>query len=333
MTALAPHISAFLGQHLPRDRRASRHTIESYAVSFQLLVCFAADRLGVRPCQIEIEQLDVPLILDFLDSLEQVRGNAIRTRNLRLVAFKSFFRYLEHRAPACLDLARQVHAIPSKRFDEALVDYLDRDELRALLDAPDPTTTAGVRDRAMLHLTYAAGLRVSELTGLACKDLAQPHLNSVHVMGKGRRERVLPLWRETRSVLRDWLAIRPSGGSDRLFLNARGMALSRHGFAHRLALHVATARQKMPSMVGKRISPHALRHSCAVHTLEATGDIRKVSLWLGHASIQSTEIYLRTDPIEKLEVLAAGLPPGIRQGSFPEAPDRLLAMLKDAKAA
>ena len=170
MTALAPHISAFLGQHLPRDRRASRHTIESYAVSFQLLVCFAADRLGVRPCQIEIEQLDVPLILDFLDSLEQVRGNAIRTRNLRLVAFKSFFRYLEHRAPACLDLARQVHAIPSKRFDEALVDYLDRDELRALLDAPDPTTTAGVRDRAMLHLTYAAGLRVSELTGLACKD-------------------------------------------------------------------------------------------------------------------------------------------------------------------
>ena len=218
----------------------------------------------------------MPLILDFLDSLEQVRGNAIRTRNLRLVAFKSFFRYLEHRAPACLDLARQVHAIPSKRFDEALVDYLDRDELRALLDAPDPTTTAGVRDRAMLHLTYAAGLRVSELTGLACKDLAQPHLNTVHVMGKGRRERVLPLWRETRSVLRDWLAIRPSGGGDRLFLNARGMALSRHGFAHRLALHVATARQKMPSMVGKRISPHALRHYIECMTMsgnQATGTI------------------------------------------------------------
>ena len=276
MTALAPHISAFLGQHLPRDRRASRHTIESYAVSFQLLVCFAADRLGVRPCQIEIEQLDVPLILDFLDSLEQVRGNAIRTRNLRLVAFKSFFRYLEHRAPACLDLARQVHAIPSKRFDEALVDYLDRDELRALLDAPDPTTTAGVRDRAMLHLTYAAGLRVSELTGLACKDLAQPHLNTVHVMGKGRRERVLPLWRETRSVLRDWLAIRPSGGGDRLFLNARGMALSRHGFAHRLALHVATARQKMPSMVGKRISPHALRHYIDSMTMSGTTGPRAI---------------------------------------------------------
>ena len=184
----------------------------------------------------------------------------------------------------------------------------------------------------MLHLTYAAGLRVSELTGLMCADLARPHLDTVRVTGKGRRERVLPLWQETRSALRDWLAVRPVTGHDHLFLNARGKGMTRHGFAHRLALHAATARQTMPSMASKRIFPHLLRHSCAAHTLEATGDIRKVSLWLGHASIQSTEIYLRSDPIGKLDVLAARLPPAIRKGSFKEAPDRLLAILKDARS-
>lgn len=333
MTDLAPYISAFLCDHLPRDRRASRHTIESYATSFQLLVCFAAERLGVRPCRIGIEQLTAPLILDFLNDLEHRRGNSVGTRNVRLAAFKSFFRYLEYRAPSCLDLARQIHAIPSKRGDVALVDYLDRDEIQALLDAPDPTTRSGVRDRAMLHLAYAAGLRVSELTGLMCGDLAQPHLDTVHVSGKGRRERILPLWKETRAVLRQWLAIRPGGGDRNLVLNARARAMSRHGFAHRLALHVTTAQQKQPSMTNKRVTPHTLRHSCAMHTLEATGDIRKVSLWLGHQTIQTTEMYLRADPVEKLDILAAGLPPGIRKGSFKDAPDRLLAILQDAKAA
>ncbi len=332
MTELASHLGVFLREHLPRDRNASRHTVQSYADSFQLLVCFAAERLGVRPCRIEVEQLTAPLILDFLDSLERERNNTIGTRNVRLAAFKSFFRYLEFRVPACLDLARQVHAIPTKRGDEAMVESLNRDEVWVLLDAPDPTTAAGVRDRAMLHLTYAAGLRVSELIGLMYTDLARPHLDTVRVTGKGRRERVLPLWKETRAALRDWLCVRPDTGQDHLFLNARGKAMTRHGFAHRLELHATTARQRMPSMTGKRIFPHLLRHSCAAHTLEATGDIRKVSLWLGHASIQSTEIYLRSDPIGKLEVLAARVPPALRKGSFKQAPDRLLAILNDARA-
>ena len=233
MTELASHLGVFLREHLPRDRNASLHTVQSYADSFQLLVCFAAERLGVRPCRIEVEQLTAPLILDFLDSLERERNNTIGTRNVRLAAFKSFFRYLEYRAPARLDLARQVHAIPMKRRDEAMVESLDRDELRVLLNAPAPATAAGVRDRAMLHLTYAGGLRVSELIGLMCADLARPHFDTVRVTGKGRRERVLPLWQETRSVLRDWLAIRPVTGHDHLFLNARGKAMTRHGFAHR----------------------------------------------------------------------------------------------------
>ena len=332
MTELASHLGVFLREHLPRDRNASHHTVHSYADSFQLLVCFAAERLGVRACRIEVEQLTAPLILDFLDTLERERNNTIGTRNVRLAAFKSFFRYLEFRAPACLDLARQVHAIPMKRGDEALVESLNRDEVQVLLDAPDPTTAAGVRDRAMLHLTYAAGLRVSELIGLTCTDLARPHLDTVRVTGKGRRERVLPLWQQTRATLRDWLRVRPDTGQDHLFLNVRGKAMTRHGFAHRLEQHATTARQRMPSMTGKRIFPHLLRHSCAAHTLEATGDIRKVSLWLGHASIQSTEIYLRSDPIGKLDVLAARLPPAIRKGSFKQAPDRLLAILNNARA-
>ena len=223
------------------------------ATRLQLLVCFAAERFGVRPCRIQIEQLTAPLILDFLDSLERERSSTIGTRNVRLAAFKSFFRYLEYHVPACLDLARQVDAIPMKRRDEAMVESLNRDELRVLLDAPDPTTGAGVRDRAMLHLTYAAGLRVSELIGVMCTDLALPHLDTVRVTGKGRRERVLPLWRETRSALRDWLRVRPDNtGHDHLFLNARGKAITRHGFAHRLRLHATTARQRMPSSEGER---------------------------------------------------------------------------------
>ncbi len=332
MTDFAPHISNYLKTHLPHEQGASNHTVASYAYSFQLLTCFVADRLGIRPCRIKIEQLTCECILDFLDHLERARGNTARTRNARLAAFKSFFRYLEYRVPTCLDLARQIQAIPIKRFEQALSDSLDRDELQALLDAPDVSTQAGVRDSAMLHLAYTAGLRASELVGLACDDLRQPHLDTVRLTGKGRRERELPLWKETRSVLRDWLAVRPDSTDRHLFLNARGAAMSRHGFNHRLGLHVDTARQTVPSMVNKHITPHCLRHTCALHILEATGDIRKVSLWLGHASIQSSEIYLRVDLVEKLDVLQAGLPPQIRKGAFKTAPDRLMALLNDVRS-
>ena len=331
MIALAPHLGAFLREHLPDACNASRHTVASYADSFMLLVGFVAGRAGIRPSEITLEHLTSQLILDFLDHLESERKNSIGTRNVRLAAIKSFFRYVEYRVAASLDLARQVHAIPMKRHDQPLVNSLDRDEVRALLEAPDSNTAAGLRDRAMLYLAYAAGLRVSELTGVRIGDLGQPHLDTVRVTGKGRRERALPLWRDTRSVIRDWLAVRPDAPDDCLFLNARGAAIGRHGFAHRLTLHAATAARKVPSMAGKRITPHTLRHACALHTLEATGDIRKVSLWLGHATIQSTEIYLRSDPIGKFQILAERLPPSLRKGSFPDAPDRLIAVLQDAR--
>lgn len=328
MTALAPHLGSFLREYLLRDRSASLNTCEAYATSFQLLVCFIAERLKIKPSRLEIEQLDVPMILSFLDHLEGTRGNGVKTRNLRLTAIHAFFRYLEYRLASCLDQSRRIHAIPMKKTDQRLIDYLTREELQALLDAPDPRTAAGVRDRAMLHLTYAAGLRVSELASLKLGDLDGEPPASVHVMGKGRRERVLPLWKETAATLKAWLAIRPACADNDLFLNAVGEPIGRFGIRYLLAKHVATAAARQPSLAEKRVTPHVLRHTCAMHTLQATGDVRKVSLWLGHASIQSTEIYLRADPTEKLEALAKMPAPTLKPGRF-KAPDKLLAMLKE----
>jgi integrase/recombinase XerD len=329
MTALAPYLSAFLLEHLPRERNASPHTSEAYAHSLKLVVCFAAARLNVKPCQVEVEQLDAPLILAFLQHIENERGNSVRTRNARLAAIHSFFRFLEYRLVSCLNQACQIHAIPMKKADEALVGYLTRDELLALLDAPDARTVSGIRDRAMLHLAFAAGLRVSELVSLRMDQLDQQTAATIHVMGKGRRERVLPLWKETVAGIKKWLAVRNGNGNSELFLNAAGRGMTRSGFEYILAKHVATAARKQPSIGKKRVTPHVLRHTCAMHTLLATKDVRKVSLWLGHASLQSTEIYLRADPTAKLEALAITAPPMLKPGRF-QAPDKLLAMLRQA---
>src|SRR3974390_2913564 len=227
MTALAPYLSSFLREHLPKERRASQHTCEAYAQAFQLLLCFAARRLKIKPARIEIERLDAPLILAFLEHLEGTRGNSARTRNVRLAAINAFFRFLEYRLPSCLDQARRIHAIPMKKTDQALVGYLTRDELQALLDAPDPKTVSGIRDRAMLHLAFAAGMRVSELVGLRL-DQIERSLSTVHIIGKGRRERVLPLWKETATAVKAWLKVRPASNAPELFLNARGHVLAKH---------------------------------------------------------------------------------------------------------
>jgi site-specific recombinase XerD len=302
--------------------------VASYAYAISLLLRYAANRLGRRPTELTIEDLDPDLILGFLSHLEQDRSNTARSRNARFAAIRSFFRYLEYKVPACLEQALRVQSLPMKKTDKALIDYLTRDEMNALLAAPDCTTVAGLRDRAMLHLTYAAGLRVSELLALQMGDFSDRSLSTVRVLGKGRRERVLPLWKETQTVLRAWIAVRPSVQVQELFVNREGQPLSRDGFAHRLAVHVAAAERKRPTLAEKRVTPHVLRHSCAMHTLEATGDIRKVSLWLGHASLQSTEAYLRVDPAEKLAILASNAAPAVPKGGF-RTPDRLLAMLAE----
>ena len=252
MTALAPYLSCFLREHLPRERRASPHTCESYAYCFQLLACFAARQLKVVPSQLEVESLNAPLVLAFLQHVENQRGNSARTRNARLAAINSFFRFLEYRLASCLDQARQIHAIPMKRTDSALVAHLTRAELQALLDAPDPRSRSGVRDRAMIILAFAAGLRVSELINLRIDQLDCQNFSIIHITGKGRRERILPLWKETAAALKAWLAIRASKGPE-LFVNASGRAMTRSGFEYILAKHAA----KLP----RSSRPSALRES------------------------------------------------------------------------
>ncbi len=327
MTPLGPHLTVFLREYLPSQREMSVQTADTYAYAFQLLVCFAAARLKTTPSALSIEQLDATLVLAFLEHIEKERGNCARTRNSRLAAIKTFFRFLEYRLPYCLEQARRIRAIPVKKTDEVIIGYLHREEIQALLDAPDPSSRPGLRDRAMLHLAYAGGLRVSELVGLLLTDLILHPQATVHVMGKGRRERILPLWKETAAALRGWLKVRGESKTTTMFLNARGDAMTRSGFEYILDQHVRTASAKQPSLAQKRISPHSLRHSCAMHTLHATGDIRKVALWLGHASLQSTEVYLRADPTEKLEAMASLNPPALRRGHF-RPPDKLLAMLR-----
>jgi integrase/recombinase XerD len=330
VTLLGPHLAVFLREHLPRDRRASPHTCEAYATCFQLLILFAVHRLHTKPSALAVESIDAELVLAFLEHLEVERGNGARSRNARLAAINAFFRFLEYRLPDCLDQAGRIHAIPMKKTDEALVTHLTRTEMKALLDAPDPRTRSGTRDRAMLHLAFAAGLRVSELLSLRLDQVDQRNWASIHVMGKGRRERVLPLWKETAAALKAWIAIRPRTDEPQFFLNSAGRAMTRSGFEHILAKHVRCAGAAQPSIIDKRVTPHVLRHTCAMHTLQATHDVRKVSLWLGHATLQSTEIYLRADPTGKLEALAAMEPPPLRPGRF-RAPDKVLSMLADVR--
>ena len=326
MSSIAPHIEAFLREHLIRHRGASQHTCDSYAYGFQSLFEFASQRLKTPPAALTLAQLDAPMISGFLEHLETTRRNSAETRNIRLAAIRSFFRFLQHREPAALDQIRRVLAIPFKKSDTRLVHYLNQEEVQALLDVPDPTTREGVRDRAMLHLAICAGLRVSELTGLRIDEIA-PQSMSIRVRGKGRRERALPLWKTTAAVLRAWLAARGAVAVPEVFVNARGEPLSRWGVAYVLRRHADTASSKCSSLSHKTISPHVLRHTCAMVVLQATQDIRKVSLWLGHSNLTTTEMYVRADPSEKLEAIEAMVPPRLRKGKF-RPPDKLIALLK-----
>ena len=327
MSCIATHISAFLQDYLPRQRGASEHTCDTYAYSFQLLFEFASNRLKVSPSELGLEQIDSQLVSSFLEHLETERGNTAGTRNVRLAAIKSFFRFLEYRLPAALEQLRRVLAIPFKKTDSKLVPYLDGDEILSVLDAPDPTTRYGIRDRALLHLALTAGLRVSELTGERLDELTLQPTPSIFVRGKGRKERVLPLMKETADAIKAWLSVRGELCVPELFVNARGQTLSRWGIAYILKKHTVVAAKKKPSLLQKRVSPHVLRHSCAIATLQATHDIRKVSLWLGHSSIQATECYTRVDPTDKLSAVKTVVPPQLRKGTF-RPPDKSVALLK-----
>jgi integrase/recombinase XerD len=328
-TPIAPHLTAFFEQRLPIERGASQNTRDSYAYAFQLLLTFASKRLQLRPSQLAVEHIDAPLVLDFLNDLETTRGNGASSRNIRLAAIKSFMHFLEYRVPSVIEQIRRILAIPTKKVESKLVRHLTAEEMQALLDAPEPTGWKGIRDRAMLHLCYAGGLRVSELIGLRLDDLQFQPQPSVLVHGKGRRERCLPLWKTTMTVLQAWLAVRGTVPAPELFVSARRESLTRSGFEYILRKHARTARQHCSSLATKQVHPHLLRHTCALTVLQATKDLRKVALWLGHASTQTTEMYTRVDPSVKLEALESVVPPKLRAGRF-KASDKLIASLKEA---
>ena len=327
MTPIAPHITAFLQQRLPIERRASGNTCDSYAYAFKLLFEYASDCLKTTPSQLHLEQIDAPLIVTFLNHLETTRGNGPGSRNVRLAAIKSFMHYMEYRVPAALEQIHRILAIPTKKTDTRLVKHLTAEEMQSIFDAPEPTVRDGIRDRAMLHLCFAGGLRVSELIGLRMDDLKLQPQATILVHGKGRKERCLPLWKETASALRAWLSLRGELLVPELFVNARGESMTRSGFEYILRKHVRTAQKGYPSLSAKRISPHVLRHTCAMRILQATKDIRKVSLWLGHANMQTTEMYVRADPTVKLEALESSIAPKLRSGRF-KATDKLIASLR-----
>jgi site-specific recombinase XerD len=331
MTALAHLVTAFFRQHLAVEKGVSKNTLASYSYTFKFLCRYVSGRLGKSPCALALEDLDAPMVHDFLAHRERDGRNTARTRNLRLTAIRSFMRYVEYEVPSALEQVRRVRAISSKRTEERLVNHLTTEEMRALLDAPDPRTRSGLRDQAMLYLGFAAGLRVSELIGLRLDDIElDGSYPSILVRGKGRQHRRLPLWKEATRALRAWLAVRGDARVPEVFLNGRGQALTCSGFTYIVKKYVHVAMPQSPGLAQKRVSPHVLRHTCAMNSLQATRDIRKVALWLGHSSLKSTEIYLRADPTEKLNIIEAALPPNLRRGVFP-VEDRLIAWLSGKK--
>jgi len=319
-------LEGFFTQRLMRQRRASAHTIASYRDTFRLLLRFAHERLRKVPSALTLDDINAPLVIAFLDDLEVQRGITARTRNLRLTAIHSFFRYVAFEAPAHAAQTQRVLAIPPKRFTRALVPFLSRPEVDALLAAPDVRTWSGRRDHALILLAVQTGLRLSELIGLMPDDLQLAAGAHVRVVGKGRKERCTPLSKSTRSTLAAWTRDPPKLAGQPLFPNAQGKRLSAHGVQYLLAKHVATAATTCPSLRGKRVSPHVLRHTTAMDLLQEGTDRSVIALWLGHESIETTQMYLDADLELKQRVLDRITPPAGRPGRY-RPDDKLLAFL------
>lgn len=326
MSSLAPLLETFFLDRLVKQQRASPHTVAAYRDTFRLLLGFLELRLQRPPWEMLITDLGAPVIADFLDSLEKDRKNSIRTRNARLAAIRSFLRDVARREPAHLALAQRVLALPQKRCDHHLVRFLDRGEQEALLAAPDQRTWIGRRDHALLLVLLQTGLRVSEAIGLKREDVVLATGPHVRCWGKGRKERCTPLRPQTVAVLRAWLLERGGIPSDRVFPNRRTGALSRDAVERLVARHAATAGATSPSLRAKRVSPHVLRHTTAVELLRAGVDRSVIALWLGHESVETTQIYLDADLQMKERALARTTPPDVARGRFRPG-DRLLAFL------
>jgi len=288
---LAPLLENFFTQRLINQRQASPHTICSYRDTFRLLLQFAQQRLHQSPARLAFEAIDAPMIAAFLDDLEKSRGITARSRNLRLTAIRSFFQYAAYEEPSHASHIQRVLAIPGKRHTRALVHFLSRSEVDALLAAPDQRTWFGRRDHALLLVAVQTGLRLSELTGLQRDDASLSTGAHVRCVGKGRKERCTPLTKTTVAILKAWLREPPRNGTEVLFPNAGGGRLSSDSVADLLAKHVALARETCPSLRKKHVTPHVLRHSMAMGLLQAGVDRAVIALWLGHESVETTQIY------------------------------------------
>lgn len=328
MSALAPTLQAYFTTRLARQRQASPRTVASYRDAFRLLVSYTHTRTGKAPSQLDLADLDTEMISGFLDHLEHERHNSVRTRNARLTAIHSFYRFAAYRHPEHADLISQVLAIPSKRCESAVVCFLTQDEIDALLAAPDRTTWAGRRDHALLVVATQTGLRLSELVGLRCQDThlgPGPHLSC---LGKGRKHRDTPLTAGAVRVLRTWLRERHGQPDEALFPSRRHGHLSPDAVQRLLAKHVATAATSCPTLHTKRVSPHTLRHSCAMGLLHHGVDVAVIGLWLGHEKLQSTQTYLHADLTIKERALSRTTPHRTSSNGRYRPPDRLLAFLE-----
>ena len=328
MTLIAPTLQAFFTDRLTRQLQVSPRTIASYRDTLRLLLCFAHERTGRQPSQLDWEDLNEPLISAFLEHLETDRANTVRTRNLRLTAIRSLFKYGVLRHPEHAAVIAQVLSIPPKRHQKRQVTFLTATEASALIDAPDCSRWEGRRDRTILTLAIHAGLRVSELIALDCGDVVLG--TGAHVRcreGKGRKQRNVPLTIPAQNVLAAWLSERSGRPADPLFATRTGRRLSRDAIEQRVATHASTARQRCPSLIGKQLHPHVLRHSCAMSLLQAGVDTTVIALWLGHADVRSTQPYLHADLTIKEKALALVTPADVKPGRY-KPTDRVLAFLE-----
>ncbi|MYN64363.1 MAG: tyrosine-type recombinase/integrase [Acidobacteria bacterium] len=317
----------FFHRRLVAQRGASAHTIASYRDTFTLFLEYAAERTGRTPSALSFSELDAPMVLGFLDHLETERGNSPQTRNLRLAAIRSFMRYASLREPTLLPVAQRVLAIPVKRFDRPVVGYLSREEIAAIIDAPDRSTWSGQRDAVLFAVLYNTGARVSEMIRLRIADVLLERASSVLLHGKGRKERVVPLWKSTAAQLRRWLPRIDRNPDAPVFPNRAGRPLSRSGVEHQLRVACRKAAERYPSLATRRISPHTLRHTTAMHLLQSGVDITVIALWLGHEDTATTHQYVEADLAMKEAALRHVADPAPEPLRF-TATDRLLDFLE-----
>jgi site-specific recombinase XerD len=327
MTTIAATLQSFFTDRLANHKRASPHTIAAYRDTMRLMLAFAHQRTGTPPAKLDWDQLNAPLILAFLDDLEHGRGNSTRTRNARLTAIRSLFAYASLAHPEHAATIARVLAIPAKRFEKATITYLTEPETKALLAAPDRARWEGRRDAVLLLTAIQTGLRISELLNLNRDDITLGAGANVRCEGKGRKHRAVPLNEPVQAALTNWFRENPSADGDPVFTTRTGRRLSPDAVQRRIQIHAATAAEKCPSLRGRRLHPHVLRHTAAMNLLHGGVDTTVIALWLGHADVRSTNTYLHADLAIKERALAQVAPLNAGTGRY-RAPDRLLAFLE-----